>query len=750
MAAPTTTDTFSVELLGFAPGVAPSEAAAALAKVFGMDPARAVQLVKQVPVRVKGSTTPEVARRLATALLGIDANVRVKNDRTGAARDYTAGAQAADGPPSGLREPPGAAPGSERPPSISYMPGELGAYVPPGAQDPRAIFSAAHAASTRAPRAAVPPPAGPASSHGAAPGSGRVGSPLVPAETAAAARAPGSGRLGSPLVAVDAAQARTASSAPAGAGAKATGPKSPASHTNAAVEGETFTITLIGFASGTSPLDASQALSRVFGLSPDRAVALVGQVPVRVKGKASADVARRLATALLGVDANVVVKSELTGEEREYLASGSSADGPPSALREVPDPGGRLPSISYMPGELGAYVPPGAPDPRAAFSPASSGARSSGAAKEPIAAAKASSVRPPPSGGPSSSAASSPASDAAAAAMARATAAIAQATEAGAPSRTSATSVPPAADPATSVQPCPSCHKPRASDDARCPRCGYSRKTHKQECVGCGGAVAAANPLGSAGVASVAVLAVLALASLWFLGVLTGLGFALAPVAAAAAFRGRNACVRCVACKRPVDADVIGAATKKALGQSRTLHLLAAAVLGVLAVGPVSLYVMPPELVHEAKDVRFFAVVPRTHRAIETTPTDVGTQYAVTFGHSHEARNAHLAVEVYRLVGVDMPQLKVVIPEAELLRAVLVGALADIDAVPQSPTPLPPVDKVLGAGLEATFSGPDRLAGKARVFRTPGGFVVLFFAGRGLPVVSSPDGAAFLASLKHS
>ncbi len=810
-----TTDTFSVELLGFSPHVSEQDAALALAKVFGMDPARAIQLVKGTPVRVKGNAAPDVARRLATALLGIEANVRVKNDRTGAAREYLAKVVADDGPPSALREPPDAPPHTVRPPAISYLPGALGAYVPPGAPDPRAAF-AAHAGGAAVPRH-TPMPAPPATGAGGASANapaaaGRLGTPLI-AGAAASARlgspllsgGAAGGRLGSPLLAgppppMKAAQpASTPSptSAPAVSAAaptsgKASAARSPASRTNAAVEGETFTLTLLGFSPSVTDLDAAQAVSRVFGMDVQRAAALVRQVPVRVKGKAPADVARRLATALLGIDANLKITSDLTGEEREYVASGVAADGPPSALREVSDAPGRPPAISYLPGQLGAYVPPGAEDPRAVFTAAAAATAATAAEHAPPAPrtpasnrapstgrAGPGSGRPPPGVGPDATRLPSglrplpPLRPDVAARLASGDPPpplvhgdvpawsledLAGALPAGAsPAPGAAPVSAPAAAPAVARGPavvapgatvCSSCHRQHPADASYCPHCGYSRKTHKHQCPACGGALVTGHEVGAVHYAIAGVLALGAIAATWFLGLATGAGFALAPFAAVAFGRAHTVGVRCAKCGKKRDAETLPAAAKKDVAQTRTVQLVFAALLSVLAFGPVVLYLGQPELVHESAQAgRFVASVPRTHRRIEHQPIDVSTGFAVAFGQVHEAMNPHFAIEMYRMVYVEIPNARHGGTEAENLSGTLTGVLADIDAIADAPKTLEGVDKVLSGGLEATFTAPGGLRGRVRTYHAGAGYLSILFVGRGEGALLRPEGAAFLASL---
>jgi hypothetical protein len=559
--------------------------------------------------------------------------------------------------------------------------------------------------------------------------------------------------------------------------------KSPASHANAPAEGETFTVMLLGFSPTVTELDAAQSLARVFGMDVQRAAALVKQVPVRVKGKATPEVARRLATALLGIEANLRIKSDLTGEEREYHAAGVASDGPPSALREVPDATGRPPAISYMPGELGAYVPPGAPDPRAIFSAAAAADHPPPSTRDAAAGAPAStrtgSVRPPPGVGPDSThppAIPRPAvpisADMAARLVemaplpggdveitSRSLAALAGALPGAEPSTSPPTGTEPAA-PAPPVAPppthaggppvCSSCHKPHAPDAPRCPRCGYSRRTHKHECASCGGALVAGHSLGVVHFAIAAALGVGALVATWYLGFATGAGFAVAPVSALAFGRAQTAGLRCKSCHKAVDPEVLPAASKKDVQQTRTLQALLGAALALMAIGPVFMYLGQPVLVQEVSQGKLVAEVPRTHRRVEHVPIDVSTGFAIGFGTMHEAANAHLGIETFRMVYVEIPNARVAVTDQDALLGVMTGTVADLDATPDAQTkPLPAKDKVIGAGVEATFTGPGGLRGRARTYHAANGYVTLLFAGRGDAVLARPDGEAFLGSLQH-
>lgn len=491
---------------------------------------------------------------------------------------------------------------------------------------------------------------------------------------------------------------------------------------------ETFTVELLGFSPAISQVDASKALATVFGMDIQRAMLVVKQAPVRVKGGASPDVARRLATALLGIEANVRVTNELTGAAREYTAAGVSDEGPPSSLRAPPGvPSSvRPPTISYIPGELGAYVPPGAPDPRAVFT-AMNPPRGAAEPAAPPSVRPAASASVPPQPGPSASV--PPAS--------------------GAPATSSRPpgSIPPGPG---GTHTCSSCRRQHPAEAARCPRCGYSRKSHKHECPSCGGALVVAHRLGVVHHVPVVLLAGVAAAGFWFLGFATGLGLLLAPVAAVWLARALTVRSRCAKCTRPQDPEHVQPAVQKAITARRTLNLVAGVACAVLAAGPSLLYLSAPVLEQPAGAERLTATVPRTHRDLAQRPTDVSTPWGVAFGELREATNAHMPVELFRVLYVEFVNARVAsASDRELLEATLAGAIDAVYAPPGAFTPVELAGKEPAPGLETTFAGRTGMHGRARIYRLDKGYVVAFFAGHGERTADRADGLAFLDSLRR-
>ena len=101
------------------------------------------------------------------------------------------------------------------------------------------------------------------------------------------------------------------------------------------------------------------------------------------------------------------------------------------------------------------------------------------------------------------------------------------------------------------------------------------------------------------------------------------------------------------------------------LGVSRATDLgaynlrIAAGLLGLLAVGPASLYILTPKIGHEGSQARYSIAVPRTHRRVTSEATDVTTGYALGFGTIYEAANPHVGLELYRFVYLEMPNKNV-------------------------------------------------------------------------------------------
>ncbi len=81
-------DTYTIDLLGFS-GADAEAAIAALNRTFGMERNEALRCVcSPVPVRVKAGATAADARRFASVLLGMGADVRVTSEWSGAQRQY--------------------------------------------------------------------------------------------------------------------------------------------------------------------------------------------------------------------------------------------------------------------------------------------------------------------------------------------------------------------------------------------------------------------------------------------------------------------------------------------------------------------------------------------------------------------------------------------------------------------------------------------------------------------------------------
>lgn len=241
-----------------------------------------------------------------------------------------------------------------------------------------------------------------------------------------------------------------------------------------------------------------------------------------------------------------------------------------------------------------------------------------------------------------------------------------------------------------------------------------------------------------------------ALAATWYLGFATGAGLALAPIAALAFGRAQTAAARCKSCHKPAPGEGLPAKLKKEVQQTRTLQALLGGVLLLLASGPGFLYIGQPQMVHEAAQVKLVASVPRTHRHIEQEAIDVSTGFAVGFGTMHQAANAHLAVETFRLVYIDIPNARVAVTDqgGAARRAHLHGRRFGRDARPR--------DEAAAGRRQGDWYGcrghvqrPRRPARSRRTLRAGHGYVTLLFVGRGPAVLARPEGDAFLASLRH-
>ena len=98
----------------------------------------------------------------------------------------------------------------------------------------------------------------------------------------------------------------------------------------------TFTVEVLGFASGADPETLAASVAEFFGISIEEGRRLVKKRPIRVKRKAPAAIAQQLVKQLRRLGADVLVRNEQSGEERAYHAKGSKAaqaprdaEGPP-------------------------------------------------------------------------------------------------------------------------------------------------------------------------------------------------------------------------------------------------------------------------------------------------------------------------------------------------------------------------------------------------------------------------------------
>src|SRR5262245_24277111 len=116
----------------------------------------------------------------------------------------------------------------------------------------------------------------------------------------------------------------------------------------------TFSVEVLGFPNEADPEALAGSVSTVFGISIEEGRRLVGKAPLRVKRNAPPDVTQKLVRQLRKLGADVLVRNEVTGEERTYR------------IEDLP--GGRAPAASSPDGaapQLRAVVRPVVPDPDA-------------------------------------------------------------------------------------------------------------------------------------------------------------------------------------------------------------------------------------------------------------------------------------------------------------------------------------------------------------------------------------------------
>src|SRR5262245_26726311 len=97
----------------------------------------------------------------------------------------------------------------------------------------------------------------------------------------------------------------------------------------------TFSVEVLGFPNGADPEGLAGNLSAVFGISIEEGRRLVVKAPLRVKRNAPPDVTQKLVRQLRKLGADVLVRNELTGEERTYRVGDPSA--PRNAAASSPD-----------------------------------------------------------------------------------------------------------------------------------------------------------------------------------------------------------------------------------------------------------------------------------------------------------------------------------------------------------------------------------------------------------------------------
>src|SRR5689334_15922085 len=116
----------------------------------------------------------------------------------------------------------------------------------------------------------------------------------------------------------------------------------------------TFSVEVLGFPPGADPDELAESVSAFFGISKEEGRRLVVKAPLRVKRNAPPDVTQKLVRQLRKLGADVLVRNEVTGEERTYRVEDLPGERAPAAS----SPDGAAP-------ELRAVVRPVMPDPDA-------------------------------------------------------------------------------------------------------------------------------------------------------------------------------------------------------------------------------------------------------------------------------------------------------------------------------------------------------------------------------------------------
>lgn len=544
---------------------------------------------------------------------------------------------------------------------------------------------------------------------------------------------------------------------------------------------DTFSIELIGFSGAAGPEQVVRGLVEVFGLDEARARACVENIPIRVKANAAPTDARRMASALLAIGADVRIASELSGASKEYYAgaagpAGQPSDPPPDSTRLVGMGDPRAP-VSAPPPPISVRPQPGptADSPYAAI--AAPGAMAAPpAAPAPTSDPSPSSRRSLTSGPGGGATAGSPygafGSDASELGGLRSTGSKPLAVGAGADAlRTTAPSpgslgaaafdalrstsgsvpLPPVGtaigeDGQHLANPCPSCRRliPRAK---RCPRCGWNKAAGRRECIKCGAPLALTYAPVFGSIVTIIALVFLAAAggaTFWFVGLLATLGFPIAMFATMVAARGATVSWSCTGCEALVEASALKPDEASHAVSMRRNHLIGAAALGVLAILPALAYVPRPTIEHQSTNGVFRIGLPRMHRDIVSSSADVSTDYGLAVGTMYEAVNRQMQIKLFRFIEAEIATM---VPNSSdrMLESSLAVA---VEMLAGQPGKIEQRGEINGSkGIETTFSGSfegQPIHGRARAYLVDKSLVILLFAGSSPSAIDHPDGLAFL------
>jgi hypothetical protein len=511
-------------------------------------------------------------------------------------------------------------------------------------------------------------------------------------------------------------------------------------------EPATFSVEVLAFRGPGDRAALAASISEAFGIPTDAAQSLVAAAPVAVKHGADADTTRRLAKVLLGLGAEICIRNEQTGQERvhsteraatasdtaaEAGAAAEPAAASPDETAEADGPAMAAPPAEASAAEIGATVD----------AAAEAGAGEAGMVAQPRAAAENELPDTPPSergsdpegpGLPGDSVRPPSTNDPVVLARAAELAALS-----GVRSRP--------------LDHCAACNK-RIEKGAVCAACGYCNRDSKRYCRKCEREVRVASDglLRKPWVLAVAALLLMVAASaFYFIGVFAAGVVAALAVGAALILYGRRMDVRCVPCRRTVEAYKLRPAEKKALGSARRRWMLTSVLFALLAVAMAApVLAARPALEIDSFGVGWTSTVPWSHRNLERRIVTVQSDWGPLRLVVRRALNDSFAVRGYFLMHTMLPEssnprLGDAAVERLLSRAVE-GAVAGAKVVR--------MDRVDAPGgqpaLEARFTVGGG-SGRARLLFVDRNMVLTAFVAAGDGGADDDGGKAFLDSLQQ-